>query len=220
MKNWFGPRGAELLSKATDDGALEAFELGVLLVNHGSRNEGSLFLKKAGELQKRLVLDFEPFREGDLLYGGIVKDIYRRVALAYEEAERSLKGTEWRRYASDIDGAAPIAMLLKAQGRHAGNRTKHAPFDPNQVQQIESFYWRAYASDPSDTSFTQRHRLMLTALLADQQPERTPPPQAVPRLDAGPAPEDARVRPPGLPDLPPGDHDGVPPSWSPGGLGR
>ncbi|GGS97854.1 hypothetical protein GCM10010156_65080 [Planobispora rosea] len=169
MRNWFGPRGPQLLQGAEEGSALDAFELAILLINRGSTHEGAQFLRYAGSWENRLTLDFEDFRDGDQLYGMIVKDVCRRVGAAYDHAGYSIKADMWSRYAETVTSAAPIALLTRASGgRHARNRSRYCPFDPNQVQEIESFYWHAYATDPDNTSFTERDRRMLSAILADR----------------------------------------------------
>ncbi|MFI6802157.1 hypothetical protein [Streptosporangium canum] len=76
----------------------------------------------------------------------------------------------WSQWAAEIDGDAPIAVLLApSTGRHARTHDRHLPFGALQVQRLESFYWRFYAPDPADPSrYTARDRSMLNAMVTDQ----------------------------------------------------
>ncbi|MGS2640303.1 hypothetical protein [Streptosporangium sp. G12] len=175
MAKSFGYRGVELLEGAEAGNALHAFELAILLINSGSVHEGGEFLRMAARLDSKLTLDFEPFRAGDRLYGKIVKDIFVRVSTAYENAGYPIKAAEWAFRAGLFTGAAPVAMRIAHQARHVRTSDRHAPFDPVQVQQIESFYWRAYAFDPDDTLFTSQDVGMLRARLAAEDAKAIPP---------------------------------------------
>ncbi|MER5643574.1 hypothetical protein [Streptosporangium sp. NPDC002524] len=175
MAKSFGHRGVELLDGAEAGNALYAFELAILLINSGSVHEGGEFLRMAARLDSKLTVDFEPFRTGDRLYGKIVKDVFARVGTAYENAGYPVRAAEWAFRAGLFTGSDPIAMRIAHHARHVRTPDRHAPFDPVQVQQIESLYWRAYAFDPDDTRFTSQDVSMLRARLAAEDAKAISP---------------------------------------------
>ncbi|MFI6801722.1 hypothetical protein [Streptosporangium canum] len=170
VRGLFGSRGVQLLEGIEAGNAMDAFELGVLLVNHMFIFKGSKLMNTASRLEGRLALDFPGLRVGDKLYGKIVKDIYRRVAAGYDSDGHRESAATWSQRAAEIDGDAPIAVLLApSTGRHARTHDRHLPFGALQVQRLESFYWRFYAPDPADPSrYTARDRSMLNAMVTDQ----------------------------------------------------
>ncbi|MEV0974811.1 hypothetical protein [Microtetraspora glauca] len=174
MLMWFGPRGAELLDWAGERQALAAFELGVLLLNKGSLAEGGEFLRQAAQLDPRLTLKVN-LRQGAHLYGKIPKDICRRVAVGYSWRGLEVNARQWRHYAQDLDGI-PVVGVLSPVGRHAVaddvlelNPTRHAPLDPNEVQQIDIAYCEVYTSLPEPV--LTKHQVDVLNSLLEQERE-------------------------------------------------
>ncbi|MEU8202001.1 hypothetical protein [Streptosporangium sp. NPDC049046] len=173
MLTWFGPRGVDLLGWADKQQALAAFELGVLLLNAGSLAEGGEFLRQAAQRDPRLALKVS-LRQGAYLYGKIPKDICRRVAVGYSWCGLDEMSRQWQRYAQSLDGI-PVIGVLSPLGRHAVmddvlelNPTRHAPLEPNQVQQIDIAYCEVYTSLPEPV-LTKHEVDLLKSILAQEQ---------------------------------------------------
>ncbi|MFE3454958.1 hypothetical protein ACFXJ8_39150 [Nonomuraea sp. NPDC059194] len=168
MTEWFGPRGTQLAYDADADDPLATFELGILLVNWGSISEGGELLRRAGQLDERLVLETGLFRPNDLLYGKVVQHVFSRVASEYEAAGLLQKADRWDRIARSYAGTKEaIALLAAPSGRHACV-AQHVSLDPVQVSSIKSVYWRSYALNPDDTRFTLRDKNLLNDMLDDE----------------------------------------------------